>query len=106
MDADGDFAVTWADENLGLMARVFDAAGTPQTNEFDTGIGPTDIGNARTELVIGLEEKRAAEGLPPLPAMNVQQVAEAVYAMATLPPEANVQFMTLMATKMPYIGRG
>jgi hypothetical protein len=53
-----------------------------------------------------LEEKRASEGLPPLPSMDVKDVAAAVYHMAMLPPEANVQFQTLMATKMPYLGRG
>jgi NADP-dependent 3-hydroxy acid dehydrogenase YdfG len=38
--------------------------------------------------------------------MDVADVARAVVYMATLPPEANVQFMTVMATKMPYLGRG
>lgn len=73
---------------------------------FDIACGQIDIGNARTDLVLQLEEKRAAEGLPPLPSMAVSDVANAVYHMAMLPPEANVQFQTLMATKMPYIGRG
>jgi len=73
---------------------------------FDIACGQIDIGNARTDLVIGLEEKRAAEGLPPLPAMDVKDVATAIYHMAMLPPEANVQFQTLMATKMPFVGRG
>lgn len=73
---------------------------------FDIACGQIDIGNARTDLVIGLEEKRAAEGLPPLPAMEVADVATAIFHMAMLPPEANVQFQTLMATKMPYVGRG
>ena len=40
------------------------------------------------------------------PRMNVKHVADAVVYMASLPLEANVQFMTVMATKMPYIGRG
>ena len=38
--------------------------------------------------------------------MNVADVARAVVYMATLPPDANVQFMTVMATKMPFVGRG
>jgi NADP-dependent 3-hydroxy acid dehydrogenase YdfG len=42
----------------------------------------------------------------PEPRMNVEHVAEAVLYMANLPLDANVQFMTLMATTMPYIGRG
>jgi NADP-dependent 3-hydroxy acid dehydrogenase YdfG len=40
------------------------------------------------------------------PVMDVQHVADAVLHMASLPPEANVQFMTVMATKMPFVGRG
>ncbi|MCK0120209.1 SDR family oxidoreductase [Loktanella sp. F6476L] len=73
---------------------------------YDIACGQIDIGNARTDLVKQLEEKRAAEGLDPLPSMAVEDVATAIYHMAMLPPEANVQFQTLMATKMPYIGRG
>jgi NADP-dependent 3-hydroxy acid dehydrogenase YdfG len=41
-----------------------------------------------------------------MPTMDVADVARSVLHMASLPPEANVQFMTVMATKMPYIGRG
>ena len=73
---------------------------------FDIACGQIDIGNARTDLVQGLELKRAAEGLPPLPTMAVEDVARAVFHMASLPPEANVQSMMVMASKMPHIGRG
>ena len=73
---------------------------------FDIACGQIDIGNARTELVQGLEVKRAADGLPPLPTMAVEDVARAVFQMASLPPEANVQTMMVMASKMPHIGRG
>ena len=73
---------------------------------FDIACGQIDIGNARTDLVLGLEKRRAAEGLEPLPAMEVVDAANAVFHMASLPPEANVQFMTVMATKMPFVGRG
>ena len=66
--------------------------------KYDIAVGQIDIGNALTEL---------AEKLPQAePMMDVKHVADAVLAMAKLPPEANVQFMTIMATKMPYIGRG
>ena len=74
--------------------------------EANIACGQIDIGNARTDLVLGLEKTRAAQGLPPLPAMEVEDAARAVLHMASLPPEANVQTMTVMATKMPYIGRG
>jgi len=62
--------------------------------------------NARTEMVADLEARRAVEGLPPLDTMDVAHVAQAVYHTAMLPLSANVQFQTIMATKMPYIGRG
>ena len=73
---------------------------------FDIAAGQIDIGNARTDLVVGLEKTRAEQGLEPLPSMDVSHVAEAVLSMASLPPEANVQSMMIMATKMPHIGRG
>ncbi len=68
--------------------------------------GQIDIGNARTDLVTNLEKTRAAQGLDPLPSMAVEDVARSVFHMASLPPEANVQSMMIMATKMPHIGRG
>ena len=73
---------------------------------FDIACGQIDIGNARTDLVLNLEKTRAAQGLEPLPSMSVEDVARSVYHMASLPPEANVQSMMVMATKMPHIGRG
>lgn len=73
---------------------------------FDIACGQIDIGNARTDLVVNLEKARAAQGLDPLPSMAVSDVARSVFYMATLPPEANVQSMMIMATKMPHIGRG
>lgn len=76
--------------------------------EFDIACGQIDIGNARTELVENLQAKAAADdpeaALPPT--MDVGDAARSVLHMAGLPPSANVQFMTILATKMPYIGRG
>lgn len=64
--------------------------------------GQIDIGNAGTELL-----RQASAGNPDAePMIDVQTVADAVWQMATLPQGANMQFMTLMATQMPYIGRG
>lgn len=74
--------------------------------DFDIACGQIDIGNARTDLVRGLEETRAEQGLPPLPAMEVADAGRAVMHMANLPPEANVLSMSVMATKMPFVGRG
>jgi NAD(P)-dependent dehydrogenase (short-subunit alcohol dehydrogenase family) len=70
--------------------------------DFDIACGQIDIGNARTELADKLVRTSAA----PEPLMDVEHVAQAVLGMARLPLSANVQFMTLMATRMPYIGRG
>jgi NAD(P)-dependent dehydrogenase (short-subunit alcohol dehydrogenase family) len=63
---------------------------------YDIACGQIDIGNAATEMTERLNE----------PKMTVADVARAVVYMASLPLDANVQFMTVMATKMPYIGRG
>ena len=75
---------------------------------YDIACGQIDIGNAATELAA-----KMAKGVPQAngeiavePLMDVGHVARAVLYMAGLPLEANVQFMTVMATKMPFIGRG
>jgi NAD(P)-dependent dehydrogenase (short-subunit alcohol dehydrogenase family) len=74
----------------------------------DIVCGQIDIGNAGTEMT-----GRMAGGVPQAngeiaaePVMDVQHVARAVAYMASLPLDANVQFMTVMASKMPFIGRG
>jgi NADP-dependent 3-hydroxy acid dehydrogenase YdfG len=73
---------------------------------FGIACGQIDIGNARTDLVTNLEVTRAEQGLEPMPTMAVEDVARAVFHMACLPAEANVQSMMIMASKMPHIGRG
>lgn len=74
--------------------------------DFGIACGQIDIGNARTQMVQGLVDSAVAAGQQPDPTMDVEDAARSVLHMASLPPEANVQFMTVMATKMPYIGRG
>jgi NAD(P)-dependent dehydrogenase (short-subunit alcohol dehydrogenase family) len=69
---------------------------------YDIACGQIDIGNARTELA----DRLASRSTSPEPLMDVKHVAQAVLQMANLPLDTNVQFMTIMATKMPYIGRG
>jgi NAD(P)-dependent dehydrogenase (short-subunit alcohol dehydrogenase family) len=76
--------------------------------EFDIACGQIDVGNAGTEMAA-----RMAEGVPQAdgsvraePLMDVGDVGRAVAHMASLPLDANVQFMTVMATQMPFIGRG
>ena len=76
--------------------------------KYDIACGQIDIGNAATEMAA-----RMATGVPqangqiaPEPLIDLQHVVDGVRYMAGLPLEANVQFMTVMATKMPLIGRG
>jgi len=73
---------------------------------FGIACGQIDIGNARTQMVQGLVDAAVDAGQEPDPTMAVEDAARSVLHMANLPPEANVQFMTVMATTMPYIGRG
>jgi NADP-dependent 3-hydroxy acid dehydrogenase YdfG len=76
--------------------------------KYDIACGQIDIGNAMTELAA-----RMAKGVPqadgsikPEAMMDVREVASAALYMANLPLDTNVQFMTIMATKMPFVGRG
>ena len=76
--------------------------------KHDIAVGQIDIGNAATEMT-----ERMTKGVPQPngstmvePRMNVAHVGAAVAHMASLPLDANVQFMTIMATKMPFVGRG
>ncbi len=76
--------------------------------KYDIAVGQIDIGNALTDLAA-----RMTQGVPQAhgsiavePVMDVQHVANAVLHMASLPLDTNVLFMTVMATKMPFVGRG
>ncbi len=90
-------AITGLTKSISLDGRAFDIA-----------CGQIDIGNAATQMT-----ERMANGILQAngsmmvePRMDVKHVADAVVYMASLPLEANVQFMTVMATKMPLAGRG
>ena len=76
--------------------------------KYDIACGQIDIGNAATEMTQRMTEGvlQANGDIAVEPRMDVQEVARAVVYMASLPLDANVQFMTVMATKMPFIGRG
>jgi NAD(P)-dependent dehydrogenase (short-subunit alcohol dehydrogenase family) len=76
--------------------------------QYDIACGQIDIGNAETEMTAKMKEGilQASGVIAVEPTMDVGQVARAVVYMASLPLDANVQFMTIMATKMPFIGRG
>lgn len=76
--------------------------------KYDIACGQIDIGNAATDMAM-----RMASGVPQAngeiaaePLMDVEHVGEAVVHMASLPLASNIQFLTIMATKMPFIGRG
>jgi NAD(P)-dependent dehydrogenase (short-subunit alcohol dehydrogenase family) len=76
--------------------------------KYDIAVGQIDIGNAGTPMT-----ERMARGVPQAngttavePTMNVKAVADAVVYMSSLPLDANVLFLTVMATKMPFVGRG
>ena len=75
---------------------------------FDIACSQIDIGNAATEMTErmakGVMQANGEMGIEPR--MDVKHVADAIVFMAALPLEANVQFMTIMATKMPFVGRG
>jgi len=75
---------------------------------FDIACGQIDIGNALTEMAVPMTQgvPQANGTIAPEAVMDVERVAEAVLYMAGLPLDANVLFMTVMATKMPYVGRG
>jgi len=76
--------------------------------KYDIACGQIDVGNAATEPMARVSQgvMQAHGAVAAEPTMDVNEVARAVVYMASLPLEANVQFMTIMATKMPFIGRG
>ena len=90
-------AITGLTKTLALDGRPFDIA-----------CGQIDIGNALTEMAakmtVGVPQANGSIEIEPV--MDVQRVAEAVLYMANLPLDANVLFMNVMATKMPFVGRG
>jgi NAD(P)-dependent dehydrogenase (short-subunit alcohol dehydrogenase family) len=90
-------AITGLTRSIALDGRAFNIA-----------CSQIDIGNARTTLSGRMAKgvKQADGSIKPEPMMDAQHVADAVLSIAELPLEANVQFMTIMATNMPYIGRG
>jgi NAD(P)-dependent dehydrogenase (short-subunit alcohol dehydrogenase family) len=75
---------------------------------YDIACGQIDIGNAETEMTARMKEGilQANGDMAVEPRMDVEHVARAVVYMASLPLDTNVQFLTIMATKMPFIGRG
>ena len=100
----GSVCYTTSKHAITGMTRSLSLDGRP----FDIACGQIDIGNAKSELVQDLNARAQAANpdQPLMPMMEVEDAARSVLHMAEMPPSANVQFMTVMATKMPYIGRG
>jgi NAD(P)-dependent dehydrogenase (short-subunit alcohol dehydrogenase family) len=75
---------------------------------YNIAVGQIDIGNAATDMTqrMGAGTAQADGSVRPEPRMDVKHVAAAVVQMANLPLDTNVQFMTIMATQMPFVGRG
>jgi NAD(P)-dependent dehydrogenase (short-subunit alcohol dehydrogenase family) len=90
-------AITGLTKSISLDGRAFDIA-----------CGQIDIGNAATDMTqqMGRGMPQADGSVAPEPTFDARHVAEAVLYMASLPLDANVQFLTITATKMPFIGRG
>jgi NAD(P)-dependent dehydrogenase (short-subunit alcohol dehydrogenase family) len=90
-------AITGLTKSISLDGRAYDIA-----------CGQIDIGNAATEMTAGIAEgARQPDGRRmPEPTFDADHVARAVLYMASLPLDANVLFMTIAATKMPFVGRG
>ncbi len=76
--------------------------------KYNIACGQIDIGNAETELTASMKQgvPQANGTVAAEPTMDVENVSRAVVYMASLPLDANVQFMTVLATRMPYVGRG
>jgi NAD(P)-dependent dehydrogenase (short-subunit alcohol dehydrogenase family) len=76
--------------------------------KYDIACGQIDIGNAMTDMTRGSSpgQLQPFGEMRPEPRMDVEHVAQAIVFMASLPLESNVQFLTIMATKMPFVGRG
>ncbi|AXI41517.1 SDR family oxidoreductase [Sulfitobacter sp. SK011] len=83
-------AITGLTKSLSLDGRPFNIA-----------CGQIDIGNAESQIVADLKKKD-----PQMDTMDVKHAAASVLHMAAMPAQANVQFLTVMATKMPFVGRG
>ena len=83
-------------------------SGSLDGRKYDIAVGQIDIGNAGTDMTEKMKTgmPQANGSMAPEPTMDVENVARTVLYMASLPLEANVQFVTVMATKMPFIGRG
>ncbi|QXT40486.1 SDR family oxidoreductase [Gymnodinialimonas ceratoperidinii] len=99
---EGSICYTTTKHGVTGLTKTLSLDGRP----FNIAAGQIDIGNARTDLVDALNERRRADGKPLMDMMNVKEAAQSVLHMANMPASANVLFQTVLATKMPFVGRG
>lgn len=99
---DGSICYTTTKHGVTGLTKTLSLDGRP----FNIAAGQIDIGNARTDLVDALNERRIKDGKPLMDMMNVEDAAQSVLHMANMPASANVLFQTVLATNMPYVGRG
>ncbi len=100
----GSIAYTATKHAVGGLTKTAALDGRP----YDIAVGQIDIGNAASDMTARMVNGvlQADGSTRPEPRMDLSAVASTFMAMVNLPPEANVLFMTVMATKMPYVGRG
>ncbi|MBL8361308.1 MAG: SDR family oxidoreductase [Rubrivivax sp.] len=100
----GSIAYTATKHAVGGLTKTAALDGRP----YDIAVGQIDIGNAASDMTARMVNGvlQADGSTRPEPRMDLSAVASTFMTMVNLPPEANVLFMTVMATKMPYVGRG
>ena len=100
----GSIPYTCSKHAIAGLTKTLSLDGRP----FDVACGQIDIGNAASDMTRAMNSgvPQADGSIRPEPTMDVAHVADAVVHMASLPLDANVQSMTIMATKMPFVGRG
>ena len=100
----GSIPYTCSKHAISGLTKTLSLDGRP----FDIACGQIDIGNAASDMTEAMNSgvPQADGSIRPEPTMDVAHVADAVVHMASLPLDANVQSMTIMATKMPFVGRG
>lgn len=100
----GSVAYTSTKHAITGLTRTISLDGRP----FNIACGQIDIGNAQSDMTLSMSGGvlQADGQIWPEPTIDVNHIASSVLHMAQLPLDANVQFMTVMATAMPYIGRG
>lgn len=99
---EGSICYTTTKHGVAGLTKTLSLDGRP----FRIAVGQIDIGNAQTDLVEALNDRLLKDGKPLMDMMNVTEAAQSVLHMANMPLSANVLFQTVLATNMPYVGRG